>query len=501
MNFVIKTAFTAVLVAACAGCLAGPSFRAPEAPAAKTYTAADLPAGTASWSGPAGPAQLFVQEREIPAQWWTLFQSAALDKVIRQALLNNPTLRAAGATLRQAQENLKARAGSALLPDVDLDASVERQQISGAVFGEPDTSINPFTIYNASVRFSYALDLFGGARRELQSLRSQVDFQRFELEGAYLTITSNVVTAAVKEASLRGRLQAMREIVAVQEKLLDVFERQFELGAISVTDVLAQRAELAQTRASLPRLEKDLAGTRHQLAILSGVAPVEAALLPQFDLRDLQLPRELPVSLPSSLVRQRPDIRGAEALLHAASAEIGVATANLYPQITLNAGYGSSATAAGSLFSGGTAVWNLGAGLLQPLFRGGELTAKRRAAIAAYEQADARYRSIVLQAFGNVADVLQALEADARALKAQGEAEAAARDAFELTRQQLSLGAVNYLALLNAMRLHEQARIDLVEAQAARFADTAALFQALGGGWWNRDQGETRSNSQVPDDE
>jgi NodT family efflux transporter outer membrane factor (OMF) lipoprotein len=406
--------------------------------------------------------------------------------VVRQALTNNPTLAAAQATLRQSQENLNALVGSALFPSVDANASVSRQKISGAAFGQPNANFSPFTLYNASVRVSYALDLFGGARRELESLASQVDFQRFQLEAAYLTITSNIVTTAVKEASLRAQLRATQEIVASQEKQLDLVELQFRLGGVTRTDVLAQRGQLAQTRATLPPLEKELEQTRHQLAVLAGRLPSLATTLPEFDLDRLRLPEELPVSLPSSLVRQRPDIRASEALLHAASAQVGVATANLYPQISLSGSYGSEAVTSGTLFSSRTAVWSLGAGVLQPLFHGGELNARHRAAVAAYDQASAQYQERVLLAFQNVADVLRALEADARTLKAQADAEAAARDTLDLTQKQFQLGAVSYLSLLNAERQYQQARISLVQAQAARFADTAALFQALGGGWWNR---------------
>lgn len=476
-----------ILAAVWTGCTVGPDFRVPEAPAVNGYTAQALPEKTASWPGPGGAEQRFIPEQEIPAQWWTLFESAPLDLVIRQAFAGNPTLAATKATLRQARENLRGRTGSALFPALDIEASADRQQISGAVFGEPGVTVNPFTIFNASVLFSYALDLFGGARRELEALQAKVDIQRFQLEGAYLTITSNIVTTAVKEASLRAQVQAMQEIASAQEKQLGVIERQFELGAVAFQDVLAMRTQVARTRAALPPLERDLVQTRHRLAILAGRLPGEAGSLPVFTLGDFHLPQELPVALPSSLVRRRPDIRGAEALLHAASAQVGVATANLYPQITLTGRYGSSATAPGDLFSSGTSVWNLGAGLLQPLFRGGELAAKKNAAAAAYDQAAARYRSTVLQAFQNVADVLLALEADARGLKAQGEAEAAARRTFELAQEQLTLGAASYLTVLDAVRQYQQARIDLVKAQAARFADTAALFQALGGGWGNRE--------------
>ena len=292
----------------------------------------------------------------------------------------------------------------------------------------------------------------------------------------------------------------MQSIIASEEKQLAVVERQFELGAIPRTDVLAQRAQVAQTRSLLPQLEKSLFQTRHQLAVLAGILPGDAASLPLFELDSLQLPQDLPISLPSSLVRQRPDIRASEALLHAASAQIGVAAANMLPQLTLSGSYGSEAVRTGALFAAGSGVWSLGAGLTQPIFHGGELRAKKRAAEAAYEQAAAEYRTTVLLAFQNVADVLRALEADARTLKAQSEAVAAAGESYEVTQKQFSLGAVNYLSLLNAQRQYQQALIGLVQAQAARYADTAALFQALGGGWWNRvaaaDAGAVSLNAQ-----
>jgi len=313
-----------------------------------------------------------------------------------------------------------------------------------------------------------------------------VEYQRYLLEGALLTLTANLVTTAVQEAALRAQIQATREIVAAEERQLDLVDQRFQLGGGSRPDVLAQRAQLAQTLATVPPLEKQLALTRHRLALLAGTFPGEAGGLPVFDLDGLSLPRELPVSLPSSLVRQRPDIRAAEELLHAASARIGVATANLYPQITLTGSLGSEASKVQDLFGRGTSVWGLGAGVLQPIFRGGELTAKRRAAIAAYSLAEAQYRGTVLQAFQDVADVLRALELDAQTLKAQADAEVSAKASLDLAREGFQLGATSYLTLLNAERQHQQARIGRVQAQAARFSDTAALFQALGGGWWNR---------------
>jgi NodT family efflux transporter outer membrane factor (OMF) lipoprotein len=476
----------ALLAAAFAGCAVGPDYRRPPPPAVASYTAEALPVGTATAPGVGGATQRFVSGGEIPARWWELFRSQALDRWIREALANNPTLGAAEATLRRAQEIRRARSGD-LVPSVDGSVNASRQKPSGTSFGEPNVQINPFTLYNASVNVSYTLDLFGKTRRELEALQARVDYQGFQVEGAYLTLTSNIATAAFQEASLRGQLRATRDILATQEELLALVEKQFELGGIARTDVLAQRASLAQTRAALPPLEKRLAQTRHLLAVLAGRFPGDMADLPEFDLKDFQLPEELPVSLPSTLARPRPDIRSAEALLHAASAAVGVATANLYPQVTLSGQYGTSAMRAGDLFGAGSAVWGLGAGLLQPIFHGGALEATRRAEVAGYDQAAAQYRETVLQAFREVADVLRALEYDALTLKAQSDAEAAARDTLDIATKQVRIGATSHLALLDAQRQYHLARILLVQAQALRFADTAALFQSLGGGWWNRD--------------
>jgi NodT family efflux transporter outer membrane factor (OMF) lipoprotein len=476
----------ALVVTALAGCAVGPDYRRPDSPADATYTAEALPVKTATAPVVGGAAQRFVSGADLPARWWELFRSEALDRWIREALADSPTLVAAEATLRRAQEIRRARSGE-LLPSVDANVSASRLKPSGASLGEPNLQINPFTLYNASVDVSYTLDLFGRTRRELEALQAQVDYQRFQLEGAHLTLASNIVTAAFQEASLRGQLQATREILATQEEQLALIEKQFELGGIARTDVLAQRASLAQARVVLPLLEKQLAQTRHLLAVLAGRFPGEAADLPEFHLEDFRLPEELPVSVPSSLVRQRPDVRSSEELLHAASAAVGVATANLYPQITLSARYGTESAQIGDLFHPGTAVWGIGAGLLQPIFRGGALEATRRAEVAGFDLAAAQYRETVLQAFRDVADVLRALEYDAVTLQAQSDAEAAARDTLDIAVKQVRYGATSYLSLLNAQRQYHLARVLLVQAQASRFADTAALFQALGGGWWNRE--------------
>ncbi len=480
-----RSACTLAAAAAISGCaLVGPDYQAPAAPQAARYTEAPLAPQTASAAAAAGAAQRYAPGADIPADWWELFRSEALGKLVRMAIAGSPTLDAARAALVQAQENLKAEY-SVLYPGADLSAGAARQRVSGAASGQPNGHGSVYTLYNASVNVSYAIDVAGGARRGLEALLAQIDYQKLQLEAAYLALAGNVVTAAVQEASLRAQIRATGEVARTQEEILGVVERQFELGAVSRAEVLAQRAQLAQTRTALPPLEKALAQTRNALAALVGRFPAGAEL-PESELARMQLPQELPLSLPSELARQRPDIRAAAALLHRASAEIGVATAAQYPRLTLSAAYGSAAARPAELFGGPAAMWSLGAGLLQPVFHAGKLEAERRAAVAAYEQALAQYRQTVIGGLRNVADVLEALKGDADLLKAQAEAEASARESLALARAQFELGGTSYLALLNAERQAQQAQIGLVQAQAARYADTAALYQALGGGWWHR---------------
>ncbi len=316
----------------------------------------------------------------------------------------------------------------------------------------------------------------------------------FQLEASYLSLTSNVVTGAIQEASGRAQIAATEDIIKAQSQELNVLQQQFNFGAISEADVLSQVAALAETKSTLPVLQKQLAATRNHLSILLGRFPSEGAI-DAFDLASLTLPPDIPVSLPSKLVEQRPDIRAAEAQLHQASAEIGVATANMLPQVTLSASYGGQATTAASLFSSPNIAWSLGASVLQAIFHGGALWHAREAAKAAYDKAFAQYRSTVLSAFEDVANSLRALQSDADALNADLAAEKAAAGRLRLTQEQFQAGAVAYLSVLDAERTEQQARITLVQAQAARFADTAALFHALGGGWWNKPapRGEAKS--------
>jgi NodT family efflux transporter outer membrane factor (OMF) lipoprotein len=471
---------SAVLLSACA---VGPDFHAPRGPCAQRYTEIPLPRQTVSTQTPGGESQVYVCE-DIPAAWWTLFRSPALNRLICRGIANSPTLAAAKAALRQAQENVNVQIGTLLVPNVGGQFTGTRQRFSDDSIGLEGVN-SLFTLFNTTVNVSYSPDIFGGSRRQIEAFSALAESQQFELEAAYLTLTANIVTTAVTEASLQGQIQATHDLIKIEKDLLRIVKTQFELGGISGVDVLTQETQLAQTQALLPPLEKRLLETRTSLSVLVGSLPCQPGI-PYFDLDSLHLPKKLPVTLPSRLVCQRPDVRAAEALLHQASAQVGVATANLFPQFPLTANYGSEAIRISNLFINRNQVWLLSGQLLQPIFQGGALMAQRRAAIDAYDQAFAQYRQTVLQAFKNVADALQATEMDARTLQAQTAAEKSAHELLVLTKQQFYIGATDYLSLLNAQQQYQRAHVIRIQAQAARFADTAALFQALGGGWWNR---------------
>ncbi|MBU6258834.1 MAG: efflux transporter outer membrane subunit [Burkholderiales bacterium] len=483
-----RPAVAAAIGLALAGCASGPDFKPPAPPAtaaaAHPYTAAALPARTASAPVAGGAAQRWNPAQDVPALWWQLYRSPALDQLIRGAIERSPSLAAAQAALRQAQALYEADAGNKRWPGVTGSLGAQRARSSQIASGTRNGVT--YNLFNASVNVAYTVDAFGATKRELEGLGAQIDYQHDQLEAAYLTLTANLVTTAIQEASLRAQLAAVEAVVAAESSSLQLVQMQSGIGAVPRSAVLSQQAQLAQTRASLPALEKALAQTRQTLAVLAGLPPGTAGL-PEFDLATLELPQELPLSLPSALVRQRPDIRASEALLHQASAQLGVATANQYPQITLSASLGSQAAKLSQMFTSPATAWTLGAGLVAPIFNGGALQAKRRAAVAALDQAQAQYRQVVLGAFLDVANTLQALDADARGLRAQAEAAELARQSLQLVSEQYGAGAVSYLALLEAQRAYQQTQVALVQAQAARYADTAALFQALGGGWWRRD--------------
>lgn len=475
-RFLLTAAFASLAVS---GCAVGPDFQRPAAPAVTAYTPDPIPSSTAAADMPGGEAQRFLEGTDVSGQWWTLFGSDALNTLVTEALRANPDLAAAQAALRQAHDNYLA-AGGALFPSVTANSSVTRQQNS------PQNGDNVLNLYNASVNVSYLLDVFGGTRRNIEASGALEENSRFTLEATYLTLISNVLTAAIQAASLSAQIAATQDIATAQSAALDLMNQQFELGAVAKGDVLAEQSQLAQTQATLPGLQKQLAQVQTQLTTLLGRYPVQDQI-PNIQFANLKLPQELPLSVPSKLVEQRPDVRSSEALLHQASANIGVSIANSLPAFTLTGGLSSATNSnSASLFNADTIAWNLGLGLAAPIFRGGTLAHQRAAALDAYDRAAAQYKSTVLTAFGNVANVLHALEFDAETLKAQLYAEQTAQASLDITTERYRAGALAYLSLLDAQRTYQQARIALVQAQATRYADTVALFQALGGGWWNR---------------
>jgi len=478
-----RAAGAALSLSVLAACAVGPDFAPPPAPPVVGYTPEGAPLRTASAPVAGGAPQTFVSGRDISGAWWRVFHSKEINALIDEALRANPSLQAAQAALWQAKENLYAQAGT-MLPSVDGAASAMRQGLSPAEFGLPGPT-ETFSLYQATVNVSYTPDVFGGRRRAIEATAAAAEYQRFELEATYLTLTANVVTAAVQEASLRDQIEATQEIIKAESDQLAVVRNQFEVGAATRADVLQQESEVATTQATLPPLQKQLEQQHHVLLALIGRFPNDR-IHDRFRLSSFHLPVTLPVSVPSQLVEQRPDVRAAQAQLHQASAQIGVAVANRLPQLTITGDVGNAALTAATLFTPAAAVWSIGVSGAQPIFHGFTLLHQERAARAAYEKADAQYRNTVITAFQNVADVLRALQLDADTLKAQQRAVRAASDTFDLTRGQYRLGAITYVALLNAERSYQQARLALVQAQAARFADTAGLFQALGGGWWNR---------------
>jgi len=462
----------------------GPDFKKPAAPDVGGYTAAPLSTTVATPNIPGGDAQRFAAGADIEADWWTLFHSGALNDLIQESLKTNHDLKAAQAALTVARENALAQRG-AFYPTISAGYSASRQQQSAALAPVPNANTFQYDLFTPQLSISYAPDVFGLNRRTVESLTAQAQAVHFQMIATYTTLTSNVVVTAIQEASVQTQVEATHELIDADTKMVDILKYQSKKGYASGLDLAAQESQLAQAAATLPPLLKQLAQLKDQLAVLAGRYPSQTPA-GEFDLSSLQLPEELPVSLPSKLVEQRPDVLQAEANLHAASAEIGVAVANRLPDIQLTGNAGTTALAFAQQFAPGNEFWTVGAELTAPIFDGGTLLHQERAARANYNEVAEQYRSAVLTAFQNVADTLTALEQDAEGLKAAAAAEHAAKRTLDLTRRQLQDGYTNDLSLLTAEQAYQQTRITLVQAEASRYADTAALFQALGGGWWHR---------------
>ncbi|WP_216839227.1 efflux transporter outer membrane subunit [Caulobacter sp. S45] len=466
-----------------AGCAVGPDFHAPAAPSDAGFTHSALPDPTVSSPVKGGEAQSFTTGA-VPYRWWELFRSPEIDRLVEQALRANPDLQSAQAALRSARENFYAARG-ALYPQVSIDLNASRQKNPVVLASPLSSNANYFGLNTAQLDISYSPDLFGGVRRQIEANAAQADNQLFTSEATYLSLTTNVVLAALQEASLREQIEATRRSIAIAETLLADLRFARKAGQTAEGDVAAQESVLAQARLLLPPLEKQLAQQKDLLAVLTGGTP---NTMPDdtVELDGVTLPTDLPLSLPSQIVAQRPDIRAAAANLHVASALVGVAQANRLPNITLTALLGGTSNGFDNLFTADNSLYTLGAGLTQPIFQGGALLHRKRAAQAAYAQAQAVYRSTVHQAFQNVADTLQALDQDARNLQAAVQAQTAAARSLALLRQAFQAGEVGSVAVLNDEQAYESAVAVLVQARAARYADTVALFQALGGGWGDR---------------
>lgn len=479
-----SAALTALAASALtAGCTVGPNFKPPAAPPSTRFTEAVLPLRTTSAATPGGLSQRLNEGRDIPGEWWALFHSPQVSALVRQALQANPDVAAAQATLREARENARAEQG-ALFPQVSAGASAERQRASLAGFGFGSGSTT-YSVLSGSLNVSYTLDAFGGIRRQVEQLDAQADYQRFELEATDLTLAANVINAAINEASLRAQVGTTRDIIKTDTEALNLIRRRFELGGVSQVDVLQQEALLDTQVATLPGLQKQLQQQRNQLSVYLGGHP-DLYATPALDLDRLDLPEDLPVSLPSKLVEQRPDIRAYGALLHAATAGVGIATANMLPQISLSGSYGREGSTSSAVFTPAGIVWTVAGSITQPIFEGGTLRARRRAAVAALDVAAAQYSSTVNTAFQNVANALVAIERDAESLRAALNAEKTAAASLAVARSQFAAGGGTYLNVLAAEQTDFSSRLNLVTARATRFTDTVALFQALGGGWWNR---------------
>ena len=502
----IRSTLLVACTAFTASCIVGPRYHKPAAPADAGYAPVPLPQSSASAPIHGGEAQRLIEDRDIPFEWWKVFKSPALDALVAQAFRANPTIAAAQSALVQAQEMVYAQRGY-FFPTFAANYNFQRTKIAGnfTVDDSPGTqgngdNLNPplldlqhtphtapllYDFHTAQLTVGFVPDVFGANWRQMESLAAQRDAQRFVLEATYITLACNVVAAAIQEASVRAQIEATRQIIEADERSLKILRDQFRLGFAMRMDVAAQETALAQAEATLPPLQTQFEQTRDLIRALAGNLPNQD--VPEtFTLDALQLPPELPVSLPAKIIEQRPDVRAAEAQLRAANAQVGVAVAAMLPQLSITGAYGGNADQFSWMFRKGGPFWNLVGNATQPLFEGGTLLHLKRAADDALKQAAAQYQSSVITAYQNVADALHASLSDADALATNVRAEEAAKVTFDLTRRQMEVGYVNYLTLLSAETSYQQALIQRVQAQAMRYGDTVALFQALGGGWWNR---------------
>lgn len=463
-----------------AGCAVGPEFHHPSPPTTAVYIAGSQPEATVAASGEAGAAQRFVSGADLPDRWWESFHCEALNTLVADALTHSPSARQARARLREAQADLAAQNGATLYPSVDAQLGATREKVNPAALGFSNVPTPPaFNLYNAQVNVSYTLDLLGANRRMLEGVRARTEYQAYETEAAELTLAANVVAAAIRQADLAAQVEYTEQIIAAQSRQLAISEERYASGGIALEDLDTQSSQLEQLRALLPSLTAQRHDVDHLLAVYTGKPPAAAAI-PRFRLRDLELPADVPLTLPSELVRRRPDVRASEAVWHEASANVGVATANLFPHLTISGSAGSERSQASQIVDG-TNVWSIGASLLQPIFHGGELQAKRRSAVAAYDVAAEGYEQTVLESLQQVADSLRVLEADALTLKSRALAAERSAASRAIAQQRFDAGGISEFSLLDAERQELQTGLDRSHAEAQRLADTAALMHALNG--------------------
>ncbi|GJE70532.1 efflux transporter outer membrane subunit [Methylorubrum podarium] len=478
------------LCGALGGCMVGPDYRPPADPPVTRYTPEPLKnpsAADAIRTQQGGSAdQSFVPGADIPGRWWTLFRSKKLNRLVEEALANNPTLDAAQASLRIAQQNVLAQRGT-LFPTLTANPQALGARAPGLDLQSPlqDQNQYLYSLYTPQVTVAFNPDVFGGNRRQIQALEAEAENQRFQLEAAYLSLTANVVTAAIQEAALRAQIEATKRAIQAQTEILELYNKQLKLGQIAGADVVQQQAALSLSQQQLPPLEKQLAQQRNLLTALTGRFPSDE-VAETFTLSALHLPTRLPVSLPSHLVQQRPDVKAAEAQVKEASANVGVAVANRLPQFTITATAGSSAVRLVQLTNPAAGFFTIIGQATQPIFDAGTLYRRQRASEETLNQAQAQYRATVITAFQNVADSLRALQSDAKAVAAASAAEKATSESLGLVRKQYAAGAVNATQVLIAQQSYLSALVTSAGARATQYADTVALFQALGGGWWNR---------------
>jgi len=474
----------ASIAAMLSGCTLGPDYHAPHAPTQSVYEAGAPPQSTVASDGPDGAAQVFDRSKQVRADWYRLFGSDTLDELIGQALSDSPTLQAAQARLAAAQDTVTAVAGTGG-PQVNLTAGVSRNRASGTSFGISNPEfVNTFNLYQAQLSASYDIDPFGALARQVESQQAQAEVQRYRLLDSRMTLINNVVSSALAEAGARATLTATQSIAAAQRKTLTLVKQQQRYGAAKRSDVLRAEAQLADTEAELPDLRQQISVARHRLALLTGHAPSDYHA-PALALKNFTLPTHLPLSLPSRLVRQRPDVLAAASVMRVELARVGVASAKLLPDLTLSASYGRTALHPADLLDPPAAIWNFGAQLMMPLLNGGTLKAQKRATQDQYRAAAADYRNTVLQAFDQVADALRALQNDAQTLQSRQRSLQAASDALDLVRGRYQAGAADFLDLYQAQAQQRHAEIRYTRARLQRYIDTATLYHALGGGWWN----------------